>query len=323
MRAGHTEVMAVTVSRIRRDVVTLTGPDTLTYLQGQLSQDVAAMEVGDAAPSFVLQPTGKVDTWLRVDRAGVDSVRLDTDAGAGAALQARLERFKLRTKTEIELNEDVDVLVVRGAEVIDGVPCGWPGTVGSDVFDPDPDTLPSDLPVDVVELDAEGYTALRIAHGVPAMGAEVDEGTIPAELGSWVIEASVSFNKGCFTGQELVARIDSRGGNVPRHLRGLVVDGPPPATGAALTVDDKDVGRVTSTAREPGGRTVALAFVHRSIEPPAAAVVGGDGVDVLDLPLPAPTGAPGSGPRRPRSVDLGRGVGRSIDRCPPSPTASP
>ena len=78
--------MDVSVSRIRRDVVTVDGPDTLTYLQGQLSQDVAGLAVGDTALSFVLQPTGKVDTWVRVDRAGVETVRLDTDPGAGPGL---------------------------------------------------------------------------------------------------------------------------------------------------------------------------------------------------------------------------------------------
>ncbi|MGI8938608.1 MAG: YgfZ/GcvT domain-containing protein [Iamia sp.] len=278
--------MAVSVSRIHRDVVTLSGPDTLAYLQGQLSQDVADLAVGDTALSFVLQPTGKVGAWVRVDRAGVEDVRLNTGPGPGTGLVAHLERFKLRTKTEISLDEGVDVLAVRGAEVIDGVPCGWPSLAGSDVFDADPGALPSDLPVGALEYDDGWYEGLRIAHGVPAMGTEIDEGTIPAELGQWVIDASVSFTKGCFTGQELVARIDSRGGNVPRHLRGLIVDGPPPGPGAALQVDGKEVGVVTSSAVDATGRSVALAFVKRSVEPPAAAVVAGLAVEVRALPLP-------------------------------------
>lgn len=261
--------------------MTLTGPDTVTYLQGQLSQDVAAMAVGDSALAFVLQPQGKVDTWLRVDRAGPETVRLDTDAGAGAGLLARLERFKLRTRTELRLDEGVAVLAVRGAEVLDGVPCGWPGTVGSDVFDPDPDVLPSDLPDGAVVVDAEGYEALRIAAGVPRMGAEIDEGTIPAELGPWVIAASVSFTKGCYTGQELVARIDSRGGNVPRHLRALVGDGVAP--GAAVEADGTDVGTVTSAVAGHG-----LALVHRRVEPGATVVVGGAPARVDDPVTPAP-----------------------------------
>jgi folate-binding protein YgfZ len=284
--AGQTGPMDVSVTRIRRDVVTVDGPDALTYLQGQLSQDVAALAVGDTALSFVLQPTGKVDTWVRIDRAGVDAVRLDTDPGAGAGLVARLERFKLRTKVDVELAEEVAVLAVRGAEVIDGVPCGWPGIDGSDVFDPEPDRLPSDLPLGALDYDDEAYEGLRIACGVPAMGSEITDETIPAELGRWVIDASVSFSKGCYTGQELVARIDSRGGNVPRHLRGLVTDGLPPPPGEALVVDGREVGHVTSSAIDAGGRSVALAMVHRSVEPPAGVLVGGEAASMLALPLP-------------------------------------
>ncbi len=269
---------AATVTRLTRDVVTVTGPDAATYLQGQLSQDVAGLGVGDVAASFVLQPQGKVDTWMRVDRAGPETFRLDTDAGAGAGLVARLERFKLRTKVEIVLAADVAVLAVRGAEVLDGVPCGWPGVVGSDVFDPDPAALPSDLPVDARPLDIIGYEALRIRAGVPRMGAEITPDTIPAELGQWVIDASVSFTKGCYTGQELVARIDSRGGNVPRHLRGLVGTGL--AVGAPVTVGEKEVGVVTSAAG-----SVGLALLHRSVAVPATVGVGGAEAEVVPVPI--------------------------------------
>lgn len=269
----------VTVTRTTRDVVTVSGPDAATYLQGQLSQDVAGLGVGDAAWSFVLQPQGKVDTWMRVDRAGPETFRLDTDAGSGPGLVARLERFKLRTRVEIALAPDVAVLAVRGAEVLDGVPCGWPDVVGSDVFDPDPDALPTDLPVDARPLDLIGYEARRIRAGVPRMGAEITPDAIPAELGRWVIDASVSFTKGCYTGQELVARIDSRGGNVPRHLRGLVGEGL--VVGAPVTVGDKEVGTVTSAA---GG--VGLALLHRSVEVPAVVVVGGRDVQAVELPIP-------------------------------------
>ena len=270
--------MSTTVTRTSRDVVTVTGPDATTYLQGQLSQDVAALAVGDAAWSFVLQPQGKVDTWMRVDRAAPETFRLDTDAGAGSGLVARLERFKLRTKVEIALATDVPVLAVRGAEVLDGVPCGWPGVAGSDVFDPDPAALPTDLPVDVRPLDLLGYEALRIRAGVPRMGAEITPDTIPAELGQWVIDASVSFTKGCYTGQELVARIDSRGGNVPRHLRGLV--GPGLVVGESVLVGDRSVGTVTSSSGEVG-----LALLHRSVEVPSAVTVGGSSVEAVPVPI--------------------------------------
>ncbi|MEO7429244.1 MAG: hypothetical protein ABIY48_07645, partial [Acidimicrobiales bacterium] len=83
---------------IRRDVVRVHGPDAVAFLQGQLSQDVAALAVGASAPSLLLQPTGKVDAWLRVTRMGDDDVLLDVEAGFGPAVHERLRRFKLRTK---------------------------------------------------------------------------------------------------------------------------------------------------------------------------------------------------------------------------------
>jgi len=104
-----------------------------------------------------------------------------------------------------------------------------------------------------------------------------------------VIDASVSFTKGCYTGQELVARIDSRGGNVPRHLMGVVVDGPPPAAGTVVTVGGESAGAVTSSALDHGqGASVALAFVPRSIEVAAdgtPAEVAGVPATIVPLPF--------------------------------------
>ena len=82
---------------IERDVVRAHGPDTIGFLQGQLSQDVESMAIDESRWSLLLQPTGKVDAWLRVTRLGDDDVILDTDAGWGDAVIARLQRFKLRT----------------------------------------------------------------------------------------------------------------------------------------------------------------------------------------------------------------------------------
>jgi folate-binding Fe-S cluster repair protein YgfZ len=103
----------------------------------------------------------------------------------------------------------------------------------------------------------------------------------------------VSFTKGCFTGQELVARIDSRGGNVPRHLRGVVVlENALPPVGAKLVVDGKEVGALTSVAESLDRRApVALAYVGRAVEPPADVTVSWDGgsakARVETLPLVA------------------------------------
>jgi tRNA-modifying protein YgfZ len=280
----------------RRDVVRVAGLDAIDYLQGQLSQDIEALAVESSTRSFVLQPTGKVDAWVRVTRAGADEVVLDVDEGNGDALTARLRRFLLRTKADID-PLDWRTVALRGpgaaaaapaviGEEVLVVPACWPGVEGMDVLGPAVDPPPG-----IPEADASAYASLRIRSGVPLMGAELTDATIPAEAGPWVLDASVSFTKGCFTGQELVARIDSRGGHVPRHLRGLVVGtAERPSVGAPVVVDGAEVGRVTSVAGAPGtDQGVALAYVKRGVTPPAAAEVRhGERalpVTVVDLPM--------------------------------------
>lgn len=283
-------------TRLRRDVVWVSGPDAAPYLQGQASQDVAGLAVGATAWSFVLQPTGKVDAWVRVTRTEDDRYALDADPGAGEALVARLRRFLLRTKAEVEATT-VPVVALRGpgAEGLGGglplrVPAGWPGAEGVDLLGVD------EVPEGVDEVGVDAYESLRIRCGVPAMGTELTDRTIPAEAGQWVIDASVDFTKGCFTGQELVARIDSRGGNVPRHLRALVAPDGTLEAGAPVVRREpggpgqQEVGTVTSVAPHPAGGTVGLAYVARAVEPPAEVVVRGPGgavaATVLATPLP-------------------------------------
>ena len=124
---------------------------------------------------------------------------------------------------------------------------GWPGVEGVDLLSSGELAL-AGVPL----VDPAALEALRIECGVPAMGAELTEATIPAEAGQWLIDASVSFTKGCYTGQELVARIDSRGGNVPRPLRGLSWTASPSSPGATVWNGDVEVGTVTSA--RPFGR---------------------------------------------------------------------
>ena len=276
---------------IQRDVVRVQGPEALDFLQGQLSQDVAALAIEQSAWSLLLQPTGKVTAWLRVTRLADDDLLLDVDAGFGETVRARLARFKLRTKVELVL-EQWSGLAVRGPRAADldeptgalALPAGWPGVEGVDLIAGGEVALAGVPLADPAALDA-----LRIECGVPAMGAELTEATIPAEAGQWLIDASVSFTKGCYTGQELVARIDSRGGNVPRPVRGLLVEGEPAAVGAEVRAEGSAVGRVTSSARSAALGAIALAPIARSIEIGTAVEVGsGDRLataTVAELPL--------------------------------------
>lgn len=277
---------------IARDVVTVEGPEATDFLQGQLSQDVAALAVGASARSFLLQPTGKVEAWLRVTRTAGEQLLLDVEQGFGDAVLTRLQRFKLRTKADLALDQ-LSGLAVRGPGAAGFEPearstiaaaAGWPGVEGIDLLSGDPLAL-AGVPL----ADSSALEALRIECGVPAMGAELTEATIPAEAGQWLIEASVSFTKGCYTGQELVARIDSRGGNVPRPIRGLLVDGDPPPVGASVTVDGKEVGHVTSSAWSGSLGAISLAPIARAVEIGARVSVDSGGpaqsATVAELPL--------------------------------------
>lgn len=263
-----------------RDFVGVSGPEAAQFLQGQLSQDVDALAPGRSAWSFLLQPTGKVDAWLRVSRVDGDAYLLDVDEGFGVAVGERLSRFKLRTKADIEAVPAWRCLAVRGRKVdvrnAVKAPAPWPGLDGVDLLHTEDISL-DELGLDAVGLDV--YDAVRIESGVPRMGAELTDATIPAETGQWVIEASVSFTKGCYTGQELVARIDSRGGNVPRRLRGIVVGtNVLPPRGADVLVDDDVVGTITSVGESLERRApVALGYVARRIEPPSEATIRWDG----------------------------------------------
>jgi folate-binding protein YgfZ len=258
-----------------RDFVRAAGPDAVSFLQGQLSQDVGGLAVGGSTWALLLHPQGKVVAFLRVLRTADDAFVLETDAGFGPAVIERLNRFKLRVKADLD-PLDWRCVAVRGPqshEVVGerGVVADWPGLPGVDLVGESP-VVPDGVPL--CSMDA--YEVVRIEAGIPVMGRELDEGTIPAEAG--VVDRSVSFTKGCYTGQELVARIDSRGGNVPRRLRGVIVaDGAVPPAGATIEVDGKDVGRLTSAAFSPRLQTgVALAYVRRAVEPPADVVVTWD-----------------------------------------------
>jgi folate-binding protein YgfZ len=208
---------------------------------------------------------------------------LDVDESFGEALVARLQRFLLRTKAEISEPRTIHGHAYRagsgaaapidaadpGGRVLAVAPAG-PGVVGSDSFSMGDAVIVGVAPMEGTNLvGAETMERYRIAHGVPAMGAELTTGTIPAEAGQWLIDASVSFTKGCYTGQELVARIDSRGGNVPRPVRLLVVQGEiPVVVGAEVRLDGDPVGAVTSSTPplSPGHPGLALAPLARAVE---------------------------------------------------------
>jgi folate-binding protein YgfZ len=265
---------------VARDLLRVSGPDAIEYLQGQCSQDVAALEVGASADALLLTPQGKLDALVRVTRSGAEEAYLDVDGGYGPAVITRLGRFKLRVKADIE-PVAWPMVALRGpdaAALVDGsalppgtslvVPFAWGGVTGVDLFGPEPLVPPT-----VRLCGSDAWEARRVEAGIPVMGAELDERTIAAEAG--LLDRCVSFTKGCYTGQELVARLDARGNKVARRLRAVALDAgqaadKTPRPGAAVSVGEKTVGRLTSVAWSPSlGTTLALAYLHRDVEPPS------------------------------------------------------
>ncbi|WP_419928991.1 YgfZ/GcvT domain-containing protein [Candidatus Poriferisocius sp.] len=258
---------------VERSVLAVSGPDAEAFLQGQLSQDVAALEPGQSAWSLILQPQGRIDAFVRVTRQAADRFVLDTD-GPLEQLDARLRRFMLRTDVTLE-PLDWRCIAMRGpgaedaavsGDIVASVPTG-----GVDVLGPDP-AVPGDVPA----VDSAALEAHRIRSGFPRMGVDIDDRTIPAE--AEIVDFTVSFTKGCFTGQELVARMDSRGSSAPRYLRLLTLEGHVELAGGESIVgaDGSEVGTVTSAAGDAmAGATVALGYIKRSVDMPAEVEVAG------------------------------------------------
>jgi hypothetical protein len=268
-------------SSIGRDLVVVSGPDATSFLQSLVSQDVEAMAVGESGLSLLLAPQGKLLFDFRTTRRTADEWWLDLEAGAGEALAAALGRYRIRIEAEIEARP-VAAVAVRG---IDQLPAPATNDVlvapvlrgswrGADVLGPAAAVEATVAPLGLRAVDAAAFDAARIAAGVPRLGADVDERTIPQEAA--LERDAVSFTKGCFVGQELVCRIDARG-HVNRVLRRIEASDSV-AAGAVVERGGKEVGAVTSAA----GR-FALAMVRREVEPGAEVSVGGTPARVRPL----------------------------------------
>ena len=235
-----------------RDVITVTGKDAATYLHSQLSQDIASMEAGDARQSFLLEPTGRIVALLRVTRGGLDRFVLDVDPGFGDQVVARLNRFRIRVEVEFELTTQTwrAIRDVAGTTIQGVIPAWRMDGSAVDVF-----ASQAAMPESIPEGTRDDYERARIVAGWPVMGVDVTVEMIPAETG--VVDVAVSFAKGCYPGQELVERMDSRGSRAPRSLVSIgCAAGTRP--GDDLIVDGEVVGRFTSVQDN-----FALAVVKR------------------------------------------------------------
>ncbi len=259
------------------EVVWFRGADAIKFLNDLISQEIGKLSPGSVVRSLLLGPQGKLQFILGVLR-GQNEVALVTEDGRGDELVATLARYRIRVDVEIA-KEDRGVYLVVGERI--EAPATWSTEGDAVVADLSWDAVPRTLQIggtgpDLPELSAGDYTLLRIEAGMPLMGVDVDEKTIPQETG--LVTDSISFDKGCFLGQELVARLDSRNGRVNRHLRILQLDSPVVA-GTTLSAGGKEVGTITSVSGLRG-----LALVWREVEPGARIDAGGVGATVEEIP---------------------------------------
>jgi folate-binding protein YgfZ len=230
------------VARVPRAFVRVAGPDARDFLQRLVSNDVDALGVGEACDALLLTPKARVIAPLRILRRREDDFLLSTEPELGERVRAELLRARFAAKAEVEPEEHEAWLVLGGGEVLDGRPEGD-------------------------EVDDDALERWRIESGIPRWGREIDDRILPAEAG--LTETHVSFSKGCYPGQEPIARQHYRG-KLNRRLRILELEGNDvPGYDAEIRLGEKVIGRITSAV--PG---LALGYVRTEVPDEAELHVG-------------------------------------------------
>ena len=234
------------IARRPRAYVRVSGRDAEDFLQRMLSNDVTAIAEGDSCDALLLTPKARVIAPLRVWRRGPEDFLLLTEPDLGDVVRMQLLRARFAARCEIEPEQHTSVVVFGGTEGIATDDFGVPA-------------------VEVLDLDVEATLSeeelerLRIEARTPRFGSEIDDRVLPAEAG--LVERAVSFTKGCYPGQEPIARLHYRG-RANRRLSVLELEPDhAPAAETELLQDGKAVGRVTSSV--PG---LALGYVRREVE---------------------------------------------------------
>jgi tRNA-modifying protein YgfZ len=295
------------LDRSDRGVLLVSGAEAADYLQGQLTNDVEALGPGEGQYAALLDRKGHMQADMRVLRPGEEqSFPIDTEPVALEAARRHLQMYKIGREAEVEdVSGERAILSLIGprsveiagtpalpanaceAVAVGGVECVAVGTAGGiDLIAAaaERERLRAALiDAGAVEVSAEAAEILRIERGIPRFGAEMGTETMPAEAG--IVEDAVSFTKGCYIGQETVARLHYKG-RPNRHLRGLRLSATA-APGAALRLGEKEVGRLGGAAVSPALGPIGLAIVRREAEPGTELAVGEDGVtaQVVELPF--------------------------------------
>ncbi len=294
------------LDRSDRGKLLVTGPDAAEYLQGQLTNDIEALEPGEGCYAALLDRKGHMQADMRVLRPTAKGFWIDTEPAGADAAKHHLQMYKIGREVEVaDVAAERAILSLigpRSAEVagtpplpayacerasVAGVDCLAAGTRdGIDLIAAASEANrlgEALLGAGAVEVSAEAAEILRVEAGVPRFGAEMGAETMPAEAG--ITEAAVSFTKGCYIGQETVARLHYKG-RPNRRLAGLRLSGTAPR-GATLRLGEREVGTLGAACVSPTLGPIALAIVRREAELGDQLTVGEAGVTarVIDLPF--------------------------------------
>jgi tRNA-modifying protein YgfZ len=299
-----TEGVAV-LDRSQAGKLAVDGPDAIAFLDSLLSNDIAAIAVGAGAEATLLTHKGRMLAAARVLRTA-DELLLDTERVALQALFENLHRFRLGYRAQVHKRTVERSLLSLIGPHADAMLADPPGErehdhrrttlaghpllairtlLGVDLlFESEHlDAVGAHLTTaGAVEIDEGAAETVRIEHGRPRYGVEIDETTMPQEAG--LHERAVSYSKGCYVGQETVARLYWKG-KPNRELRGLTLSGPA-APGAQLRLGDQAVGTLGSAVVSPRLGPIGLALVRREAPPGCLLAVGDDGVEATVAELP-------------------------------------
>jgi len=294
------------LDRSDRGKLLVTGSEAAEYLQGQLTNDIEALQPGEGCYAALLDRKGHMQADMRVLVVDGEKIWIDTEPEGLAAARRHLEMYKIgRDADVVDAGAEraiVSLIGPRSAELagspplpehcheeiaVDGIECPAVGTaLGIDLIPRAEDRkrlFATLAEAGAPAVDPAAAEILRIESGVPRFGSEMDTATMPAEAG--IVATAVNFEKGCYIGQETVARLHYKG-KPNRHLRGLRLSAPT-NPGATLSLGEKEVGKLGGSCISPAYGPIGLAIVRREAEPGAELLVGEDGVTarVVDLPF--------------------------------------
>jgi tRNA-modifying protein YgfZ len=301
-------VLRESAGSLRRDArrrVAVTGAEAADYLQGQVTNEVEALEPGQGCYAALLDRKGRMQGDMRLLRLADDAFELETEAGAGDAIIRHLSMYKIGREVEIEEVSDravtVSVIGPAAREVAGAGPLAPEHAHTSHaIAGVEARAVATDLGIDLVvptdgvaavetelatagaePVSADAAEIIRVESGRPRFGAEMTTATIPEEAG--INERAVSFTKGCYIGQETVARLHYKG-KPNRHLRGLRLSGAS-AAGDPVRLGDREIGAIGTAVLSPAHGHIALAILRREAEPGATVTVG-EGVEAELSELP-------------------------------------